>query len=76
MEKKVFMWEPWFFMAFGLFHLHRIWGLIDRSAYAGFCVNGHIGFALRSGNCHFCKKQAQKLLVEMDISVWRRVSDV
>ncbi len=25
-------------MAFGLFHLHRIWGLIDRSAYAGFWI--------------------------------------
>lgn len=36
MEKKVFAWEPWFFIAFGLFHLHRIWALIDRSSYAGF----------------------------------------
>ena len=35
-EKKIFVWEPWFFMAFGLFHLHRIWGLIDRNSYAGF----------------------------------------
>ena len=35
-EKKIFVWEPWFFIAFGLFHLHRIWGLIDRSSYAGF----------------------------------------
>ena len=36
MEKKVLIWEPWFFMTFGLFHLHRIWGLIDRDSYAGF----------------------------------------
>ena len=35
-EKKIFVWEPWFFMAFGLFHLHRIWGLLDRNSYAGF----------------------------------------
>lgn len=35
-EKKVFVWEPWFFIAFVLFHLHRIWGLIDRSSYAKF----------------------------------------
>ena len=34
-EKNIRM-EPWFFMAFGLFHLHRIWGLIDRISYAGF----------------------------------------
>ena len=36
MEKKVLIWETWFFMAFGLFHLHRIWGVIDRDSYAGF----------------------------------------
>lgn len=33
---KILAWEPWFFIAFGLFHLHRIWGLIDRDSYAGF----------------------------------------
>ena len=36
MERKILPWEPWFFLAFGLFHLHRIWGLIDRSSYASF----------------------------------------
>lgn len=39
MEKKVFVWEPWFFMAFGLFHLHRIWGLADRNSYAAFWLD-------------------------------------
>ena len=39
MEKKVLAWEPWFFMAFGLFHLHRIWGLIDRNSYAKFWIH-------------------------------------
>lgn len=38
MEKKIFVWEPWFFMFFGLFHLHRIWGLIDRNSYARFWI--------------------------------------
>lgn len=38
MEKKILVWEPWFFMAFGLFHLHRIWGLIERNSYAGFWI--------------------------------------
>ena len=38
MEKKVFAWEPWFFIVFGLFHLHRIWGLIDRNSYAQFWI--------------------------------------
>lgn len=36
MKKKILIWEPWFFIAFGLFHLHRIWALIDRNSYAGF----------------------------------------
>ncbi len=26
-------------MGFGLFHLHRIWGLIDRNSYAGFWLD-------------------------------------
>ena len=34
--KKILAYEPWFFMFFGLFHLHRIWGLIDRISYAEF----------------------------------------
>lgn len=33
---KIYFWEPWFFIFFGLFHLHRIWGLFDREAYATF----------------------------------------
>ncbi len=28
--------EPWVFIFFGLFHLHRIWALVDRDAYARF----------------------------------------
>ena len=36
MEKKIFAWEPVFFLFFGLFHLHRIWGMIDRKTYADF----------------------------------------
>lgn len=34
--RKIKGFEPWFFLFFGLFHLHRIWGLADRDAYAGF----------------------------------------
>lgn len=36
--KKIKVFEPWFFIFFGLFHLHRIWGLIDRTAYATFWI--------------------------------------
>ena len=28
--------EPCFFLLFGVFHLHRVWALADREAYAGF----------------------------------------
>lgn len=34
--KKIYIYEPWFFLFFGIFHLHRIWGLVDREAYAAF----------------------------------------
>lgn len=34
--KKIYAWEPWFFMLFGAFHLHRIWALIDRASYTSF----------------------------------------
>ena len=36
--KKIYSWEPWFFIFFGIFHLHRIWGLIDRKTYADFWI--------------------------------------
>lgn len=31
--------EPWIFLFFGAFHLHRIWGLLDRKSYAEFWIN-------------------------------------
>lgn len=34
--KKISAFEPWVFIFFGVFHLHRIWGLIDRKSYADF----------------------------------------
>ena len=34
--RKIYAWEPWFFIFFGLFHLHRIWALFAREAYASF----------------------------------------
>lgn len=36
--KKVEFYEPFFFLLFGVFHLHRIWGLIDRKSYADFWI--------------------------------------
>lgn len=34
--KRIFAWEPWFFIFFGVFHMHRIWALVDRQSYAEF----------------------------------------
>lgn len=34
--KKIYAWEPGFFLFFGFFHLHRIWAFIDRESYASF----------------------------------------
>ena len=34
--KRIYLWEPWFFFFFGLFHMHRIWAIIDRESYASF----------------------------------------
>lgn len=36
--KKIEAFEPWFFIFFGVFHLHRIWGLLDRKSYADFWI--------------------------------------
>ena len=37
--KKIYSYEPLFFIFFGIFHLHRIWGLVDRESYAAFWLN-------------------------------------
>ncbi len=37
--KKIYKFEPSFFIFFGIFHLHRIWGLADRNSYAEFWIH-------------------------------------
>ena len=39
MTKEIKVYEPVFFIFFGIFHLHRIWGLIDREAYSKFWID-------------------------------------
>ena len=36
--KQIMKFEPWVFVFFGSFHLHRIWGLLDRKSYADFWI--------------------------------------
>lgn len=38
-KSKIYFYEPWFFILFGIFHMHRIWGIIDRKSYADFWIN-------------------------------------
>lgn len=47
--KKIEVYEPWFFLFFGLFHLHRIWGLVDRDSYADFWI----GVLVENGMLYF-----------------------
>jgi hypothetical protein len=35
-KSKILWFEPVVFLFFGLFHMHRIWGLVDRTGYANF----------------------------------------
>lgn len=38
-DEKIYSYEPWFFIFLGIFHLHRIWGLVDRETYAAFWID-------------------------------------
>lgn len=57
--KKIYSYEPWFFIFFGIFHLHRIWGIVDRASYAAFWIGvmeskGIFYFALTGILAVFC----------------------
>jgi hypothetical protein len=36
---KIKLIEPIFFIFFGVFHIHRVWGLFDRKGYANFWLS-------------------------------------
>ena len=40
--KTVKPYEPWFFIFFGFFHLHRVWGLVNRKAYSEFWIQAMV----------------------------------
>ena len=42
---KIAWYEPLFFLFFGAFHLHRVWGLADRESYAAFWLGVLAGVA-------------------------------
>lgn len=45
-KAKIYWFEPIVFLFFGVFHLHRIWGLVNRSTYSEYwiCVMNDRGF--------------------------------
>lgn len=47
--RRIYAWEPWFFIFFGIFHMHRIWALFDREGYASFWL----GIMTRKGITYF-----------------------
>lgn len=38
-KSNIYWFEPVFYLFFGLFHIHRIWGLIDRKSYADYWLS-------------------------------------
>ena len=57
--KKIYFFEPVFFLFFGAFHLHRVWALVDRQHYADFWIGlfrekGVLYFLLMGTLACFC----------------------
>lgn len=74
--KRVEAYEPWFFLFFGVFHLHRIWGLFDRISYAEFWLSVMEGrgifYYFLMGFCCFCVFWASGRFAEMGAITWWR----
>ena len=78
-KSKIVWFEPIIFLFFGVFHLHRIWGLFDRSNYAKFwlsimsnrgCVF-YVSMAILSALCIAGIVVFVKKWVALVLSIWR-----
>lgn len=74
---RVHFYEPWFFIFFGVFHLHRIWGLIDRKSYADFWIGvlqekGVIYYSLMALLSILCILGIITLLKDLKHNFWWR----
>lgn len=74
---RIHFYEPWFFIFFGVFHLHRIWGLIDRKSYADFWigalqVKGVIYYSLMAFLSILCILGIITLLKDLKHNFWWR----
>ena len=68
MRGQIVWIEPVFFLLFGLFHLHRIWGLLDRTGYASLWT----GLLRERGLAYYVLPLALALLCVAGISVLLR----
>ena len=66
--RKIYAWEPWFFIFFGIFHMHRIWALFDREGYAAFWL----GIMTRKGVVYFVLMGVLALLCILGIITFVR----
>lgn len=74
---RIHIYEPWFFIFFGVFHLHRIWGLIDRKSYADFWIGvlqekGVIYYSLMALLSILCILGIITLLKDLKHNFWWR----
>lgn len=75
--KRIYAWEPWFFLFFGVFHLHRIWALADRAGYAAFWLGileskGALYFLLMGVLALCCVAGMVTLLRNRGRNIWWR----
>lgn len=74
---KIYVYEPWFFIFFGIFHLHRIWGLIDRKSYADFWIGileqrGIFYYSLMGFLAFFCIMGVATFIRNLRYNYWWR----
>ena len=75
--KKIEAFEPWVFLFFGGFHLHRIWGLFDRKNYADFWTSvlndkSWFYFCLMAALAILCVLGIGTFLKNLDHNYWWR----
>lgn len=75
--RKVEIFEPWIFLIFGVFHLHRIWGLLDRKSYADFWTGvmdskGWFYFLLMGALAVLCALGIRTFLKNLHDNYWWR----
>lgn len=65
---RIYGFEPYVFLFFGLFHIHRVWGLVDRRGYADFWL----GVLEKKGLVYFVAMGFLALLCIAGIAVFAK----